>query len=118
LNIGVEIIGVETVRETSGLAMSSRNGYLTAAEKSIASLLYQSLCSAKETILATDLSFAEIEQHALTFLTQAGFQPDYFSICRADDLCAAKAEDSDLVLLTAAKLGKTRLIDNLTFSRK
>ncbi len=117
LNIGIEVIGVETVREASGLAMSSRNGYLTTAEKSIAPLLYQSLCKAKETILTAQLPFAEIEQRSLLFLTQAGFQPDYFSICRADDLSRAKAEDTELVLLAAAKLGKTRLIDNLAFAR-
>jgi pantoate--beta-alanine ligase len=88
LNIPVEIIGVDTVREPSGLAMSSRNGYLT-----------------------------EDEQRAQQFLQQAGFQPDYFSVCRSSDLKKAAAEDVDLVLLAAAKLGKTRLIDNIYFSR-
>jgi len=115
LNIGVEVIGVETVREASGLAMSSRNGYLTAAEKRIAPKLYQALCQAKEAIMAAQLPFAEIEQRALLFLRQAGFQPDYFSICRASDLGYAKVDDRDLVLLAAAKLGTTRLIDNLAF---
>jgi pantoate--beta-alanine ligase len=118
LNIPVNLIGVGTVREASGLAMSSRNGYLTAAEKNIAPLLYQSLYNAKEAILAAELPFTEIEQHALMFLKEAGFNPDYFSVCRAEDLSAAKTEDTELVLLTAAKLGKTRLIDNLTISRK
>jgi pantoate--beta-alanine ligase len=118
LNMEVEIIGVETVREPSGLAMSSRNSYLTAAEKSIAPMLYQSLCRAKEAILAAQLPFSEIEQRALLFLREAGFQPDYFSICDVGDLSHAKIEDKDLVLLAAAKLGTTRLIDNLAFSRK
>ena len=118
LNIPIEIIGIETIRETSGLAMSSRNGYLSAAEKSKAPLLYQSLCTAKEAILANEMPYLKIEQQALMFLAQAGFQPDYFSICSADDLTTAKAQDTELVILAAAKLGTTRLIDNLTFSRQ
>jgi pantoate--beta-alanine ligase len=118
LNININVIGVETVREASGLAMSSRNAYLTANEKNAAPLLYQALCQAKEAILAAQQPFADIEQHARDFLTDAGFQPDYFSICRADDLSPATDKDSELVLLAAAKLGKTRLIDNLVFSRK
>jgi len=118
LNIPIEIIGIETIREASGLAMSSRNGYLSAAEKSKAPLLYQSLCTAKEAILAKEMPYLKIEQQALMFLAQAGFQPDYFSICSADDLTTAKAQDTELVILAAAKLGTTRLIDNLTFSRQ
>ena len=117
LNIPIEIIGIETIREASGLAMSSRNGYLSAAEKSKAPLLYQSLCTAKEAILAKEMPYLKIEQQALMFLAQAGFQPDYFSICSADDLTTAKAQDTELVILAAAKLGNTRLIDNLIFSR-
>jgi pantoate--beta-alanine ligase len=118
LNIAIDVIGVDTVREVSGLAMSSRNGYLTANEKSVAPLLYQTLCQAKEAILSAQQPFADIEQRARALLTDAGFQPDYFSICRADDLSPATDQDSELVLLAAAKLGKTRLIDNLVFSRK
>ncbi len=117
LNIPVQIIGVETVREPSGLAMSSRNGYLTAEEKAIAPLLYQSLINARDTILAKYLPYSKIEQQALGFLQQAGFQPDYFSICRRSDLDNARQEDTDLVLLTAARLGKTRLIDNICFRK-
>jgi pantoate--beta-alanine ligase len=117
LNIPVEITGVDTVRESSGLAMSSRNGYLTEAEKRVAPKLYQSLCAARDAILAGDLAYANIEQQALQFLQQAGFQPDYFSVCRSSDLKKAVAEDRDLVLLAAARLSKTRLIDNIHFSR-
>jgi len=117
LNIPVEITGVDTVREPSGLAMSSRNGYLTDAEKTVAPKLYQSLCAARDTILAGNQAYADIEQQALRFLQQAGFQPDYFSVCRSGDLKKAAAEDVDLVLLAAVKLGKTRLIDNIYFSR-
>ena len=117
LNIPVEIAGVDTVREPSGLAMSSRNGYLTDDEKRVAPKLFHSLCVARDAILAGNQTYAVIEQQALRFLQQAGFQPDYFSVCRSSDLKKAAAEDVDLVLLAAAKLGKTRLIDNIYFSR-
>jgi pantoate--beta-alanine ligase len=117
LNIPVEITGVDTVREPSGLAMSSRNGYLTEDEKRVAPKLYHSLCAARDAILAGNHSYANVEQQALQFLMKAGFQPDYFSVCRSNDLKKAAAEDMNLVLLAAAKLGKTRLIDNVYFSR-
>ncbi len=117
LNIPVEIAGVDTVREPGGLAMSSRNGYLTDAEKRIAPKLYYSLCAARDAILTGDQAYADIEQQALQFLQQAGFQPDYFSVCRSSDLKKAAAEDMDLVILAAARLSKTRLIDNIYFSR-
>jgi pantoate--beta-alanine ligase len=117
LNIPVEITGVDTVRESSGLAMSSRNSYLTDAEKKVAPKLYRSLCAARDAILTGDQAYADIEQQALQFLQQAGFQPDYFSVCRSSDLKKAAAEDMDLVLLAAARLSKTRLIDNIYFSR-
>ncbi|MGZ8222422.1 MAG: pantoate--beta-alanine ligase, partial [Methylobacter sp.] len=117
LNIPVEIVGVETVREASGLAMSSRNGYLTAEEKTVAAKLYQSLCDARDAVLAGQQSYREIESRALLFLQESGFQSDYFSVCRVSDLKKAAKDDVELVLLTAARLGKTRLIDNVCFSR-
>lgn len=118
LDLPVEILGIDTVRETDGLAMSSRNGYLTAEERHIAPRLYQSLCAARDTVLAGNQSFAEVEQAALLFLHNSGFQADYFCIARGGDLQKADAEDMDLVILAAAKLGKTRLIDNICFSRQ
>ena len=117
LNIPVEITGVDTVREPSGLAMSSRNGYLTEDEKNVAAKLYVSLCAARDAILAGSQAYTDIEQQALQFLQQAGFHPDYFSVCRSSDLKKAAGEDVDLVLLAAARLSKTRLIDNIYFSR-
>ncbi|MDD5114304.1 MAG: pantoate--beta-alanine ligase [Methylobacter sp.] len=116
LNIPVDIIGVDTVREPGGLAMSSRNGYLSAEEKQIAAQLYQTLCHARDAVLAGQ-PVADIEQHALSSLQAAGFAPDYFAVCRSQDLAKARAEDTELVLLVAARLGKTRLIDNIAFSR-
>ncbi|TRW91328.1 pantoate--beta-alanine ligase [Candidatus Methylobacter oryzae] len=117
LNIPVEIIGVKTVREISGLAMSSRNGYLTPEEKNVAAKIYQSLCTARNAILSGQQSYEEIERQGVLFLLESGLQPDYFCICRASDLKKADIDDIELVLLTAAKLGKTRLIDNLCFTK-
>ncbi|WP_024298849.1 pantoate--beta-alanine ligase [Methylomicrobium lacus] len=116
LNMPVELVPVETVREANGLAMSSRNGYLSAAEKANAAKLYQALCTAKEAVLS-GAAYADIEGQAQAFLSAAGFRPDYFSICRSLDLAAAALEDRDLVILAAARLGKTRLIDNICFSK-
>lgn len=112
LNLPVDIIPVETVREASGLAMSSRNSYLSGEEWLIAPKLYQALSTAKESVLA-DRPFADIERQAVAFLLEAGFQPDYFAICRRQDLQKAEMEDRELVILAAVKLGKTRLIDNI-----
>ncbi|WP_374090710.1 pantoate--beta-alanine ligase [Methylomicrobium lacus] len=117
LNIPVELVPVETVREANGLAMSSRNGYLSAAEKANAAKLYQALCAARDAVLSGVAAYADIEGQALAFLSEAGFRPDYFSICRSLDLAAATPEDRDLVILAGARLGKTRLIDNIGFSK-
>lgn len=112
LNQPVEIVGVPTVREHDGLAMSSRNGYLTASERAAAPALYQTLCAAAERLRAGERNCQAIENDALAALEQAGFRPDYFQIRRADDLLAPAAGDSWLVILTAAWLGRARLIDN------
>lgn len=117
LNIPVEIIGVDTVREPSGLAMSSRNGYLTAHEKQVASELYRVLCVTRDAILEGACNYTELENQAFAALQEVGFKPDYISVCRSSDLTKAAPEDSDLVLLAAARLGKTRLIDNIYFSK-
>ncbi len=117
LNIPVEIISVDTVREASGLALSSRNGYLTDLEKQLAPELYKVLCAAKAAILQGELNITEIEQQAIKKLEFYGFKPDYLSICRSQDLSPATSKDIELVVLVAAKLGKTRLIDNLCFSK-
>lgn len=116
LNFPVTIHSVITVREPDGLAMSSRNSYLTDHERSIAPLLYQTLCRAKQKIKAGETNYREIEVLHLNQLKLAGFEPDYFSICRAYDLTPAESKDTDLVILTAARLGKPRLIDNLSLS--
>lgn len=117
LDMPVQVVGVETVRAVDGLALSSRNHYLTAAETGVAPLLYQTLCVARDLVLAQQTPYPEIERQALGSLTQAGFQPEYFAICRREDLAKAKPDDVDLVILAAAKLGKARLIDNIRFSK-
>jgi len=117
LNIPVEILGVATEREDDGLALSSRNGYLSSHERSIAPVLYQALCQAREEILQGQSDFQLIEDQQKKRLQVAGFQVDYFSICKTDDLHIATEKDDELVILAAAKLGKPRLIDNVCFSK-
>jgi pantoate--beta-alanine ligase len=115
LNIPVSIEAFPTVRETDGLALSSRNGYLTPEQRATAPKLFQALQSARNAILTGNKNYAEIEQQQIDGLRQAGFQPEYFSISHSADLQPAKKSDIELVILTAAKIGKTRLIDNLDF---
>ena len=109
----VEIVTVPTQRETDGLAMSSRNGYLSEQERQTAPLLYQTLCQARDQVKAKAGCFSAIEQQASEVLTKAGFKPDYFSIRHADDLSEPNEGETRLVILAAAWLGKTRLIDNI-----
>ncbi|MGR9114828.1 MAG: pantoate--beta-alanine ligase [Gammaproteobacteria bacterium] len=117
LNFPVAIRGVATVRERDGLAMSSRNGYLTPEQRKVAPLLYEALCQAREAVLSRRQEMAEVEQQAMRFLQNSGFVPEYFSVCRESDLKQATEDDSELVLLAAARLGKARLIDNVRFSK-
>lgn len=108
----ISIVGVETQREASGLALSSRNGYLTNEEKSRAATLYQTLQDSRGRLQAgTPIDAAESQARAQ--LEAAGFRPDYFTVCHALTLEPAQHGDDDLVILAAAWMGKTRLIDNL-----
>ena len=109
----IEIIGVPTVREEDGLAMSSRNQYLNAAERKQAATVYQTLQWINEQLQAEVATFSAIEKEAQEKLKAAGFKPDYVSIRRADNLEPATSKDLSLVILIAAWLGKARLIDNL-----
>jgi len=113
LNMPVEIHSVPTVRECDGLAMSSRNSYLSASERQLAPMLYKALCTVRDAILAGDKNYQAIVNQQLSVLHQAGFAVDYFNVCRPLDLALADEDDSNLVLLIAAKLGSTRLIDNV-----
>ncbi len=113
----VNIIGLETSRETSGLARSSRNGYLSAEQKTQAAELYKILQQARANILAGNLLPKVIDQAKIS-LSEAGFRVDYFNIARQDNLAPASEEDHDLVVLAAAFMGTTRLIDNLEVSKR
>ena len=118
LNIPVDILGVPTVRETDGLAMSSRNGYLSSEERKVAPRLYQALRAIRDSIQAGQGEDRAIIAAQAIKLQQAGFALDYIHLCRSVDLQQANFEDDDLVLLAAARLGRTRLIDNVYFCRK
>jgi pantoate--beta-alanine ligase len=116
LQIPVSIKPVEIFREQSGLAMSSRNIYLTDEELKQAPLLFQNLTSTADKLKQGDKNFSQLENAARSSLESVGFTPDYFSICHAETLKPASENDKRLVILAAAFLGKTRLIDNLRLS--
>lgn len=117
LNFPVEIRSVETVRESDGLAMSSRNSYLTPEQRLAAPALYCLLCHVRDSIVAGERDYSEMEKKAMLSLQEAGFQPEYFSVCRISDLKPASADDNELIVLAAARLGRTRLIDNICFTK-
>lgn len=112
-NLNVEIIGVDTMREVDGLAMSSRNGYLTPMQRGEAPRLHKALKLVAEAIQKGNRDFTAIEQQTTQFLTQLGWIVDYISIRSAKTLLSPNAHDHTLIVLGAAKLGSTRLIDNL-----
>lgn len=116
LFIPVQIIGVPTAREANGLAMSSRNGYLSAAQKDQASAIYATLQDLKARIQGGERDFAALVKLGTDRLAQAGFAVDYLTISNADTLAPASSPDSHLLIAVAAKLGATRLIDNVTLS--
>ncbi len=107
----VALYGVATVREPDGLAMSSRNAYLTPAQRRQAPALYQTLQAAAAALAAGDRRFAELEREACERLQQQGLAPDYVAIRNAVGLAPPGA--GELVVLAAARLGRARLIDNL-----
>ncbi|ODB34641.1 pantoate--beta-alanine ligase [Pseudoalteromonas sp. BMB] len=113
LSIPVEVIGVATQREVSGLAMSSRNGYLSESEKDTAKVLFQALKAAADAIENGEKDFSKVTKNATEMLHNAGLKLDYFNICQKDSLKPATLEDNQLVILAAAFLGKVRLIDNI-----
>jgi len=117
LDFPVRIHAVPTVREPSGLAMSSRNAYLTDEQRAQAAVLYRCLCRAAEAICRGENDFERIERQQIETLQGAGFRPDYFSVRRESDLAPAGQDDSRLVILAAAWLGKARLIDNVRLAR-
>lgn len=112
----VNIIGVPTSREASGLAMSSRNGYLSDAEKARAAEIHKVLQALKDEIRVQSGDYRALESKYSQTLESKGFKVDYLSIANADTLAPATLPDRHLVIAVAAKLGDTRLIDNVSFT--
>lgn len=114
MSFPVEIISAPTLRESSGLAMSSRNQYLTDSERLIAPKIYENLCAMREAY-QQGVPLEQIEQQAVQNLEQAGFEVDYVEILSSNLGKASRSSSKQRVALIAARLGLTRLIDNLEF---
>lgn len=114
MSFPVEIISAPTLREPSGLAMSSRNQYLSDSERLIAPIIYQTLCKIRDSYIA-GTALEQIEQLAVETLERSGFEVDYVDILSADLGKASRSRHKGRVALIAARLGRTRLIDNLEF---
>lgn len=117
LALPIDIIGAPIAREPDGLAMSSRNQYLTPDERRIAPVLHHTLKTVAQRAIAPDSDWSMLESWAAETLTAKGFVVDYVEIRRQHDLARPTPNDKALVVLAAAKLGQTRLIDNITFQK-
>jgi pantoate--beta-alanine ligase len=113
LNMPVQVIGEPTVRDLDRLALSSRNGYLNTEQRQLAPALYRHLDEVAQSIRAGERDYPALLASHSQRLAAEGLVPEYLEIRRAEDLLPAGAEDRNLVILVAAGLGKTRLIDNL-----
>ncbi|NVK24765.1 MAG: pantoate--beta-alanine ligase [Gammaproteobacteria bacterium] len=118
LNMPIEIIGVPTVREESGLAKSSRNGYLTAEEKAVAPALNMALEQIKAALISGNNDIKLLTELGTQLIDEAGLKTDYIEIRHVKTLSPVDASTKDIVILGAAYLGKARLIDNLCFERQ
>ena len=116
LSLPINILSGPTVREEDGLAMSSRNAYLSNTERDVAPALYRILVAAGDELRDGDRNFDDMEQRAHAALLEAGFQPEYIAIRRALDLSMPTPDCDEFVVLAAAHLGKARLIDNVLVS--
>ena len=112
LSMPVDIVGVDTTREADGLAMSSRNRYLTPEQRALAPRIFAELERARVAIEQGDRDFLSLERAGFDALQTAGFRPDYFVVRDAQTLTPPGSE-RDLVVLTAARIGRARLIDNV-----
>ncbi|PNV94926.1 MULTISPECIES: pantoate--beta-alanine ligase [Pseudomonas] len=113
LNMPIQIIGEPTVRAADGLALSSRNGYLSEEQRAIAPVLYRSLSQIAQAIRSGERDYPKLVAEQQQQLEAAGLRRDYLEIRQAQNLRPATAQDRELVILVAAYLGATRLIDNL-----
>jgi pantoate--beta-alanine ligase len=115
LHLPVEVIGVPTVRDENGLALSSRNQYLSTEERLLAPTIYRCLLATAERLQAGNRDFGSLQEQGAETLRMAGFRPDYYEI-RQVDLGPPQKNSEALVILVAAWLGKARLLDNLRVS--
>lgn len=113
LNMPIQILGEPTVRADDGLALSSRNGYLSEAQRAVAPALYRALQHIAKAIREGRRDYPAMLAEASQGIADAGFKPDYLEVRDAINLRPVSSEDRDLVILVAAYLGNTRLIDNL-----
>jgi pantoate--beta-alanine ligase len=113
LALPIDIVGGETVRAADGLALSSRNGYLSADERAEAPRLYRRLAAVAKAVRGGDRDFARLERDALAELDGHGWRTDYVAIRRQADLQTPSGGDEAWVALAAGRLGRTRLIDNV-----
>src|SRR5882757_8874313 len=113
----VEVVAAATVRDSDGLAMSSRNQYLTPEQRHSAPRIHEILTATAKRLQAGDSEFASMERTGCQMLEAAGFKPDYFAIRQASDLSTPRPDTGHLVVLTAVRLGKARLIDNIQVKR-
>jgi len=116
LCLPVHITGMPTLRENDGLAMSSRNGYLSADERKRAVTMYQMLKETAEKIRRGRRDYGSLTDEASRTLAEQGFRPDYYNIVNSETLAPADSRDTEITVLAAAWLGKTRLIDNISLS--
>ena len=117
LALPLEVIGAPTVRASDGLALSSRNRYLSEEERARAPAIHQALREAVQAIDAGQCDFALLERAGRAALEHAGMRVDYFSVRGASDLAVPRADQNNLIVLAAARLGRARLIDNMRARR-
>ena len=113
LALPIDIIGGETVRAAAGLALSSRNGYLSEAERAEAPRLYRLLTEIRTAIRSGETDTLKLENAAISALTAAGWKTDYVAVRQQSDLAVPNGANAPLVVLAASRLGSTRLIDNI-----
>jgi len=118
LQMPLKIIGRPTMREADGLAMSSRNNYLTPEQRATAPGLYQTLNKLKQQIITRENELTHLETQAFNELAKQGFKPDYLTVRHSHDLAPVTLSEKNMIILAAAHLGSTRLIDNLIFINK
>lgn len=116
LRLPLEIVSVPTKREEDGLALSSRNQYLSEEQRELAPTLYSVLQGVGRDLQAGKRNYEELEQQAMDELSTAGFEPEYLGIRRAENLESPNRDDDEIVVLAAVRLGDARLIDNILVS--